>query len=262
MKSFLEKIRPAILSRVQNIDVKKFQDECFSESSSSKFLEIFEGHKPAIISEIKFSSPSEGVLYEGDLDHIGIATDYLENGSSALSILTEPQFFNGDIQYVRDIRHIYPGSLILLKDFILHVAQLIQAKAYCANSVLLIAAILSDDELHDLYKFSLDLGLVPLIEVHTKEEIARVLPLKPKLIGINNRNLDSFTIDLQTSRDLIKEIPNDIYVISESGIMNAEQINEMHALGFDGFLIGTTLMKTARPGITLSKLISEVNDEN
>lgn len=252
MSNFLNKIRPLVLERVQNI---KSLETNSTPAAGINFLDIFKQKEPAIIAEIKFASPSQGNIYSGTLDHVAVAGSYLENGASALSVLAEPHYFKGNIEYIRDIRKAYPHCNILLKDFILDKRQIVQGKEYGANAILLIAAFLQPDQLKRLYHFILDLELTPLIEIHNSQELHSILSLNPKLIGINNRNLQSLKIDLDTSRNLIKDIPPSTYSICESGIDNKSQIQEMFALGFKGFLIGSSLMQTPDPGLALKTIL-------
>jgi len=257
MNNFLDKLRPLIIDRVKNI---KEQDFNINESSihDIDFLDIFKQKQPVIIAEIKFASPSSGIIYKGNLDPIAIAGSYLKNGASAISVLAEPHYFKGNIEYIRDIRNAYPHCNILLKDFVLDEKQIIQGKKYGANAVLLIAAFLKPNELKRLYDFALDLNIASFIEVNNIEELNYTLELNPKLIGINNRNLKSLNIDLATSRSMINQIPDSTYVICASGIYQSKDIKEMIALGFDGFLIGSSLMESEDPGLALKKLLAGI----
>jgi len=258
MNNFLDTLRPQVLQRAEHIKLhtnnKVTNDTHLKEMD---FLTIFREKKPVIIAEIKFASPSKGDVYKGNLDHVAIAKSYLKNGASALSVLTEPNYFKGNIKYIKDIRNACPECHILLKDFVLDKRQILQGKEYGANAVLLIAAFLEFEQMKFLYNFALDLGLTPLIEIHTAKELERVLTLKPQLIGINNRDLRSLKIDLTVSRELIKGIEDNIYVISESGIDNAKTMKEMIGLGFDGFLIGSSFMQSPDPGLALDKILRE-----
>lgn len=259
MNNFLNKIRPLVLERVRKIEPLESNS---TPAVEINFLDIFKQKEPAIIAEIKFASPSQHNIYSGNLNHITIAGSYLKNGASALSVLTEPHYFKGNIEYIRDIRKAYPHCNILLKDFVLDEKQIIQGKEYGANAVLLIAAFLKSDQLKQLYYFALDLKLTPLIEINNSEELNSILPINPKLIGINNRDLQSLKIDLNTSRNLMQKIPKSTYTICASGIDNSVQIQEMLALGFNGFLIGSSLMQSPDPGMALKKLLNPLKNEN
>lgn len=257
MSNFLDKLRPQVLKRVEGIKPSTTND---SGAAGIDFLDIFKQRRPAFIAEIKFASPSEGNIYEGTLDPVSIAGSYLKNGASALSVLTEPHYFKGDIQYIKDIRNAYPDCSILLKDFLLDEKQIIQGKEYGANAVLLIAAFLKPDQLKRLYDFALSLELTPLIEINNSSELESILPLNPKLIGVNNRDLKSMKIDLDISRSLIKEIPESTYTICASGIFNGAQVQEMLKLGFDGFLVGSSLMEASDPGVALREILNQITE--
>lgn len=276
MPYFLDEVRAHVLKRVaaMRVDIQNhnqpadfcsiFRDACKPEILPSPSGEKRQGATkfPAIISEIKFASPSRGTIYHGDLNPVQIANEYLQHGASALSILTEPDFFKGDIDYIRQIRAAIPSCPILLKDFVLAPIQIQQAHAFGANAVLLIVGFLDQVLLHELYAYAVSLGLTPLIEVHDADELARALTLNPKIIGINNRNLKTLTIDLETSRTLIQLIPDDVFAVCESGITSLAQIQSMMALGFDGFLIGSHMMQTNHPGKALRDLLLEPSHES
>jgi len=223
------------------------------------FLSIFNANQaPIIISEIKFASPSSGKIHPGPTAPVAIARQYLEAGASALSVLTEPNYFQGNIDYIRHIREAYPNTHILLKDFILSEAQIKQGLEYGANAVLLIVALLNPQQLNHLYYYALHLGLTPIIEVHNAKELKCALQLRPSVIGINNRNLQTLEINLDTARMLIKQIESGCHVICESGINHAHELAAMTRLGFSGFLIGSHFMQSRAPGQALKQLISEV----
>lgn len=227
------------------------------------FCEIFTASKkPVIISEIKFARPARGQIYTGQLNHVDIASEYLTSGSSALLVLDEPDYFKGSIDFIKDIRAAHPESHILLKDFVLSKKQIEQGVLCGTNAVLFIVAFLNKDLLKELYDYSLHLGLTPIIEVHDALELEQALQGSPDVIGVNNQNLETLEISLDTSRNLIKHISDNCYVICESGIDNAVQIREMMDIGFDGFLIGSSLMKHENPGVELQKLISEVSNKS
>jgi indole-3-glycerol phosphate synthase len=255
--NFLENIREHVSKRVElmpSVNIEK--------KNTIDFKEIFKkSEKPVIISEIKFASPSRGKIYPGNLSHIQIASEYINAGSAALSVLAEPEYFKGSVEFIKDIRAAYPNAHILLKDFILSKKQILQGLLYGANAVLLIAAFLDEMLLKELYDYSILLGLTPIIEVHNMHELELVLEVSPAVIGINNRNLENLGISLDTARNLIKYIPNNCHVICESGIDNPSQILEMMDIGFDAFLIGSSLMQNKNPGIRLQQLISEVINE-
>ncbi len=252
MSNFLTEMKAKVLERVHTIPVQKKLTP-----NTLDFCQIFSTHS-AIIAEIKFASPSRGNIYPRTLDHVAIAASYLKQGASALSVLTEPHYFKGHINYLSDIRAAFPTAHLLLKDFVLSEQQLMQALAYGANAVLLIVAFLDPILLRQLYDSALSMGLTPMIEVHDEQELALAQTLNPKIIGINNRNLNTLKIDLETSRTLIKQVSH-AYMICESGLQTAAQLHEMTQLGFHGFLIGSHLMATDDPGEALAKLRGDDN---
>src|SRR3990167_6663679 len=185
MNNFIQDIKSSVHSRADHIRI-----EANLTPNILNFCDIFQTATiPAIIAEIKFASPSRGRIYQGNLDPVAIAGDYLSHGASALSILTEPEYFQGDIENIRVVRQAYPAAHILLKDFVLSKQQIAQGLLYGANAVLLIVAFLNPKLLRVLYDYALSLGLTPLIEVHDLAELETALTLKPKLVGINHRNL-------------------------------------------------------------------------
>ena len=257
MNNFIETIKNSVRSRADSIQIKTALTP-----NKLNFCDMFQASTtPAIIAEIKFASPSRGRIYHGSLDAVAIAGDYLSNGAAALSILAEPEYFQGNIETIRAVRKAYPEAHILLKDFILSKAQIAQGLLYGANAVLLIVAFLNPKLLRSLYDYALSLGLTPLIEVHDLAELEIALTLNPKLIGINHRNLTTLNIDLGVSDSLIKSIPKDIFVIAESGIATKADLNTMTKRGVNGCLIGSHFMKNENPGQALQLLLGD-NNEN
>ena len=206
-----------------------------------------------IIAEVKFASPSQGRIYE-PADPVGVATQYIRSGARALSVLTETEFFDGDPSYLASIRAEFPLMPILMKDFVIDPYQVHLAKHLGANAILLIAALL-DKELPSFYELALDSGLTPLVEVHNEEELKLALKINAKCIGINNRNLKTMEVSLDTCRRLSSLVPRDRTLIAESGLQTLDELLELQALGFNAFLIGTSLMNTGEPGKALSKLL-------
>lgn len=194
-----------------------------------------------LIAEIKFASPSRGVLLAG-ADPIDLARTYASNGASALSILTDERFFRGSNDIFTRVRASCDLPM-LRKDFILSEAQVYESRAIGADAILLIAAALPDDaELFDLHALAIDLGMTPLVEVHTRGELERALRLNPRLIGINNRDLHTFKTSLDTTAALRPLIPPGIGVVSESGIFTAERVAYLAALGVNAILVGEALV--------------------
>jgi len=196
-----------------------------------------------IIAEVKKASPSKGVIRE-DFDPVLIAQQYTNGGADALSILTEPHFFQGDVEYLGMIRRYTPLPL-LRKDFIVDKYQLVEALAYGADFVLLIAKALSRKELKELYDYALHLGLEVLVEVHDKSDLIKASFAGANIIGINHRNLETFEMDMSLSSKLIPLIPNGKIIVAESGITDHETLLELSKIGADAFLVGEHFMRQA-----------------
>ncbi len=194
-----------------------------------------------IIAEVKKASPSKGVIRE-DFDPVLIAQAYEKGGADALSILTEPHYFQGDKEYLGMIRR-YVGLPLLRKDFIVDKYQLVEALVYGADFVLLIAAALSRKELKELYDYALHLGLDVLVEVHDKSDLIKAMFAGADIIGINHRNLETFEMDMSLSEKLIPLIPNNKIIVAESGIDSHETVVELAKMGADAFLVGEHFMR-------------------
>jgi len=194
-----------------------------------------------IIAEVKKASPSKGVIRE-DFDPVLIAQQYTEGGADALSILTEPHFFQGSMDYLGMIRR-YASVPLLRKDFIIDKYQLVEALAFGADFVLLIAKALSRKELKELYNYALHLGLEVLVEVHDKADLIKATFAGATIIGINHRNLETFEMDMHLSEKLIPLIPNGKIIVAESGINDHEAVVELSKIGADAFLVGEHFMR-------------------
>ena len=214
--------------------------------------------KPALIAEVKKASPSKGVLRE-DFDPVAIALQYQLGGASCISVLTDVKFFQGSFDNLAKIRAAVDLPL-LCKDFVIYPYQMFLARVKGADAVLLIAAILSDQDLQYFIKIAKSLKMAALIEVHTLAELDRVLALDDvSLVGINNRNLENFSVDLQTTCQLLKERGSqlqerNIIVVSESGLHNADDLNLVAASGASAVLIGESLIKQADLELAIARL--------
>jgi len=208
---------------------------------------------PRIIAEIKKASPSQGVI-RPDFDPVAIAQSYAKHGAAALSVLTDEKYFQGKLEFLQAIRE--KVSLPLLrKDFTIDSYQIYEARVAGADAILLIVAALEDAALKELLQVANDLGMAALVEVHTGEELERVLPLHPGIVGINNRDLRTFRTDLETTVQLLPLIPPDVVVVSESGIHGAADIARLRAKGVHAFLIGESLLRAPDPGLKLWELL-------
>lgn len=218
------------------------------------FERALRGGGRRIIAEVKRASPSQGVIRQ-EFDPVKIAMDYEAGGAAALSVLTEEHFFQGSLLYLEQIREAVSLPL-LRKDFILESYQLLEARAFGADAVLLIAALLDPLLLKDLGAEAKALSLDSLVEVHTEEELERALKAGAVMIGINNRDLKTFEVRLETTERLLPMVPPGLLVVSESGIDGPEQIRRLERLGVHAFLIGETLMRAREPGAKLRELVS------
>jgi indole-3-glycerol phosphate synthase len=212
------------------------------------------GQKAAIIAEVKKASPSKGVIRE-QFDPVAIALDYEEHGAAAISVLTETRFFAGSPEYLSAIKK-QVSLPVLRKDFLFDAYQIYEARALGADALLLIAAILEMDKLCELLHLTRELGMDALVEVHNRKELDMVLETGAGIIGINNRNLNTFQTDIATTVELVQAVPDDRIVVSESGIASRADILMLSSSGVDAFLIGESLMRQESPGAKLAELIN------
>ena len=205
------------------------------------YLKSTEEDKYRIITEVKKASPSKGVIRE-DFDPLAIGQGYERGGASAISVLTEPHYFQGDIEYLAGLRR-YVGIPLLRKDFIVSEYQLLEALVYGADFVLLIATALSRKELKDLLNYARHLGMEALVEVHDKADLTKAIYAGADIIGINHRNLKTFEMNMNLSYELIPLIPNGKVIVAESGIYEHGQLEDLNKAGVDAFLVGESLMR-------------------
>ncbi|MCY4262877.1 MAG: indole-3-glycerol phosphate synthase TrpC [Candidatus Dadabacteria bacterium] len=206
-----------------------------------------------IISEIKRASPSKGVIRD-DFDHFSIAREYETSGAFALSVLTDRRFFGGDISYLSDIRT-HSALPILRKDFTIDPYQIYEARCHGADLVLLIAAVLDRVQIEEYLSLSRSLGMNCIVEVHGEEELETALLVGSEIIGINNRDLRTFDVSLDTSKRLSGMVPEGKIIISESGISSIADMQGLMSCGIETFLIGETFMRAKSPGEALSALL-------
>lgn len=208
----------------------------------------------AVIAEVKKASPSRGVLRE-DFIAADIAQSYAEFGAACLSVLTDRQFFQGSVDYLKQARascHLP----VLRKDFMIDPYQIYESRAIGADAILLIAAVLDDAQLAEFEAIARSLDMAVLVEVHDAPELARALKLKTPLIGINNRNLRSFEVTLDTTLALRAEVPPGRLLVTESGILTRGDVQKMRAVGVHAFLVGEAFMRAAEPGEALAQLFA------
>lgn len=227
-----------------NRDVLSFRDS------------LLHPNRTGIIAEFKRKSPSKGIIND-QVSVESVTNGYAAAGASALSVLTDTEFFMGnkaDLQAARKVNQIP----ILRKDFMIDEYQVLEAKAWGADIILLIAAILTPDQIQQLASKAKSLGLNVLLEVHNLDELQRSINPNLDAIGVNNRNLADFTVSVETSYKLAEHIPSDFLKISESAISNPETIKQLKKAGFNGFLIGENFMKQADPGTAMKEFVREL----
>ena len=210
-----------------------------------------------IIAEHKRKSPSKAVI-NNSLNLIDVAKGYENAGVSGMSVLTDEKYFGGTLEDLKTARNTCNLPL-LRKEFIISEYQIIEAKASGADLILLIAAILTKDEIKSYSELAKSLGLEVLLEVHNLEELEKSMMPSLDMIGVNNRNLKTFEVSLDISKSLSEKIPDDFVKVSESGINNVAAIKDLRAYGYQGFLIGENFMKTSNPGNSASQFINELN---
>ena len=226
----------------RSISISDLESSEFFERNNKSIVNGLIENEISIIAEHKRKSPSKSEI-NSQTPTEKIINGYQEAGAAALSILTEKNFFNGSTNDILNARKITELP-ILRKDFIIDEFQIFESRFIGADCILLIVACLNDTELNDFYNISKSLKMDALIEVHNEDELQRALKLKPKMIGINNRNLKNMTVALDTSIKLVKKIPNNILVVSESGFKNHSDLKLMEHYGIKSFLIGETFMKS------------------
>ena len=205
--------------------------------------------KAAVIAEVKKASPSKGVL-RADFIPADIAQSYAEYGAACLSVLTDRQFFKGEIDYLKQARA--SCSLpVLRKDFMVDAYQIYESRVMGADCVLLIAAVLDDAQMKDMEALARSLDMAVLVEVHDEAELARGLKLKTPLIGINNRNLKTFEVSLDTTLNMIDQVPSDRILVTESGISTPQDVKRLRDAKVNAFLVGEAFMRADDPGVAL-----------
>jgi len=248
--------RREVISCKELFPIKELEkNSFFSREVLSLKASVLSPYKTGIIAEFKRKSPSKGIINNHTFVD-DVTQSYAASGASGLSILTDFNFFGGSIDDLMIARQTNQIP-ILRKEFIIDEYQLIEAKAYGADAILLIAAVLNKLEISDLYKASKSLGLEVLVEIYDKEEIEKING-NADLIGINNRNLKTFEVNLEHSKDLVKMLPKELPKIAESGISSPDTIKDLRKNGFDGFLIGENFMKTSNPGFAFNNFVNQL----
>lgn len=247
-----QKIRIAQEKEIKSFDIVKKEAENFSSINKISFKDSLKSKDFAFICEIKKASPSKGIIVE-KFPYLNIAKEYESAGAAAISVLTEPNFFKGDDKYLKEVSNTV-NIPVLRKDFIIDEYQIYQAKIIGASAILLICAILNDKILQNYINIAKSLNLDCLVETHNEEEIKQALNSGAEIIGINNRDLKTFTVDINTSIKLRKHLPNNKILISESGIKTSKDIAMLKDNGFNGALIGESMMRSENKKQFLTEL--------
>lgn len=236
------------------LEERKTGDEYHPRGFCSALQQRASAGKPAVIAEIKKASPSKGLIRK-NFDVESIAVSYERHDATCLSVLTEEHFFMGSDEYLQLARRC-TSLPVLRKDFIVDPYQIYESRVLGADCILLIVSALDDPELSNLFQLSKDLGMDVLVEVHNASEMERAVKLSPGLIGINNRNLHTFETSLDTTLNLLSEVPENALVITESGIHSREDVALMMENGVLGFLVGEAFMRVQEPGEKLEELFA------
>jgi indole-3-glycerol phosphate synthase len=259
LKKILDRKREEIAERSARLSLRELQARAASALATRGFVNAIETTiklgKPAVIAEIKKASPSKGVIRE-HFDPVAIAKSYAAGGATCLSVLTDVDFFQGADTYLRQARE--ACSLpVIRKDFIIDPYQVYEARTIGADCILLIVAALSDAQLQELSALAHELTMDVLVEVHDEAELQHALKLDAKLIGINNRNLRTFEVSLQTTIGLLPRIPADRIVVTESAIHTPQDVMLMRQHNVNTFLVGEAFMRADNPGAKLAELFAD-----
>jgi indole-3-glycerol phosphate synthase len=259
--NILDKI---VADKRKEVDLKKslitpsqLEQSVLMERTSVSLAAALRNSTTGIIAEHKRRSPSKSVINQG-LNVQDVATGYETAGVCGMSVLTDGKYFGGSLDDLI-LARASVNIPLLRKEFIIDEYQILEAKAYGADVILLIAAILNREEIKTLSETAKSLGLDVLLEVHNEEELQKSVMPSLDMLGVNNRNLKTFEVSLETSKSLSKQIPNDFVKVSESGISSVEAINDLRTYGYQGFLIGENFMKTNNPGKSAKEFINELN---
>ncbi len=256
LAEILEKKRSEVMEARNRVSIAEMRAraEAITESPRGFYSALVNAQAPAVIAEIKRRSPSRGLIRE-DFDPVDLAQAYARGGAAALSVLTDESFFGGDLAYLRQVREATTLP-ILRKDFIVDGYQLDEARVAGADAVLLIVAALDSSELAELHGRGLELGLDVLVEVHNEEELERALACGTRFVGVNNRDLATFDVDLAVTERLAAALPQsqDRLLVAESGIHHNEDIARLQRAGAGAFLVGESLMRQADVALALDEL--------
>ncbi|MFN8516047.1 MAG: indole-3-glycerol phosphate synthase TrpC [Thermomicrobiales bacterium] len=260
--TFLERIvahkREEVVTRRARTPFAEIERAARAQTPALDFQGALAATGMRLIAEVKGASPSKGVLID-PFEPTAIAADYLAAGADAISVLTDEQFFKGSLDHLRAVKALSLASAtprpVIRKDFLLDRYQVAEARAAGADAILLIVAMLSDEELRDLHAAAREYGMAALVEVHNEAEAERAVAAGASLIGINNRDLHSFKVDLAVTERIAPQLPRSATIVGESGIGTAEDVQRLAAAGVDAILVGESLVKAKDRGAAIQDLI-------
>jgi indole-3-glycerol phosphate synthase len=255
LATIADHVRGVIARRRREAPVEALRDRPLFQAVTRGFARSLAGSRRRIVAEVKKASPSKGLI-RADFNPVAIAKDYAAHGASAISVLTEERFFQGSLDYLAEIHGAVQVPL-LRKDFTLDPYQLVESKSYGADAVLLIAAMLDASLMRDLGGQARALGLDVIVEVHTERELAAAIDSGAQVLGINNRDLKTFVVDLSVTERLAPLLPPAMPAVCESGIDSPEQIRRIEKCGIHVFLVGESLMRAPTPGQKLKELLQD-----
>ncbi|NMA42568.1 MAG: indole-3-glycerol phosphate synthase TrpC [Oligosphaeraceae bacterium] len=253
LEQIVADLQPALEQRKKLISQQELLTQIQGMPDTPSFAAAFRPERINVIAELKKASPSKGLI-RSDFNFQECAVELEQAGAAALSVLTEPNYFRGNLEYLREVSSLVQIPL-LCKDFIVDPYQICEARLHGASAILLIAALLPKEELQRLADFAASIGLEVLGEAHNEDELEMLLDCKIRLIGINARDLKTFVCDLPGVKKLLGQIPADRIAIAESAIRSRDELLSLRDAGARGFLIGETLMRAAQPGEKLKELI-------
>ena len=256
LKEILETTRNSVSDTKKNFPLAKLESELehleLTKGLRDSLVKSVKQNSLAVIAEMKRASPSRGLIREKYEPEV-IAQDYQKANATCLSVITDEPFFKGSLDHLSLVRGCVDLPL-LRKDFIIDEYQIYESRYRGADCILLIVAALTQNQLHDYHQLATELNLEVLVEVHSFSEMESALKISPNLLGINNRNLETFEVNLETTKLLSREVPEEIVVVSESGIKSSEDVKKIISYGVSTFLVGEVFMQAENPGEELRKL--------
>lgn len=257
LDQIVQTVRERLEERKRRVPIALLVERSHYQSPTLPLRPALRTEELAIIAEIKKASPSSGIIRR-ELNVPELARQYKWHGAQAISVLTEPDYFQGSLEHLEAARRTVDLPL-LRKDFILDPYQVVEARAYGADAILLIAALLDPVQLHELYDMAVELGLSCLVEVHTERELDQLDLDKIEILGVNNRDLHTFEVDVNRAVQVLRHVPKRIVRVAESGLRTADELVHLRRHGVDAVLIGEAFMRATHPGEALERLRREVH---